>query len=447
MRRVSFNLNFLTDEVFPGNTQTVNDSDVFGLTTGDVRTGPFLLLSPVVPANGSYSGTVKPVQPADFSDGLIMESNFGVFPTIPDASQFRGQTGFRNYFFTVEPGVHTWTFFVADSHTDGVASALLIDNLRISVSAAGAAPASFGTVTMPPALSLNGVGTDVDSIAFWEAPDPAETRMYVTSKGDEWLEVWKFPFAGNELTAIQFPANINGVAVDQATGPVPGWEASPFAIGFLNADGHMFHCNEALRLLVGYTADQLALMPVARYTHPDDVPAAVSCFRRLLEGEISSYRLDIRLIGEGGGAIWIDCYVATNHQEDGALWTALVMVQDITSRKVAEVGMRNENARLSRIVEIQAEIAATQLELEAASQLIAERAKELTNSDGAMVSVLNGDETLARAVIGSTTGRGGSASRCATTGGTSAHSPSQRKLSRTRIAARSSCWRSSCPRR
>ena len=43
------------------------------------------------------------------------------------------------------------------------------------------------------------------------------------------------------------------------------------------------------------------------------------------------------------------------------------MVQDITSRKLAELGLRNENARLSRVVEIQAEIAATELELEAAS--------------------------------------------------------------------------------
>jgi hypothetical protein len=77
---VSFDLNFLTDEVFPGNSQDINDSDVFGLTTGDVRTGPYLLLSAVAPADGSYTGTAQQLRPADFSDGLIVESNFGVFP-------------------------------------------------------------------------------------------------------------------------------------------------------------------------------------------------------------------------------------------------------------------------------------------------------------------------------------------------------------------------------
>ncbi|MGI8604709.1 MAG: hypothetical protein ACR2OZ_17195 [Verrucomicrobiales bacterium] len=77
--------------------------------------------------------------------------------------------------------------------------------------------ANFGTVTIAPAFNLNGAGTDIDSIAFWEAPEPAETLMFVTGKGNDRLEVWKYPFAGSELPPVQFPANINGVAVDQQT--------------------------------------------------------------------------------------------------------------------------------------------------------------------------------------------------------------------------------------
>ena len=80
---------------------------------------------------------------------------------------------------------------------------------------AGIAP--FGTVTVAPAFELNGAGTNVDSIAFFEAPDPASTLMFVTGKNNDRLEVWRYPFAGNELPSLLFPANINGVAVDQAT--------------------------------------------------------------------------------------------------------------------------------------------------------------------------------------------------------------------------------------
>jgi ELWxxDGT repeat protein len=87
---------------------------------------------------------------------------------------------------------------------------------RVGFIASGVLP-NFGTITIPPTLSLNGAGTNIDSIAFWEAPDPADTRMFVTGKGNDVVEVWKFPFAGNELPAILFPANVNGVAVDQET--------------------------------------------------------------------------------------------------------------------------------------------------------------------------------------------------------------------------------------
>ena len=76
---------------------------------------------------------------------------------------------------------------------------------------------AFGTITLPPAFDVNGAGSDVDSIAFWEAPEPTNMLMFVTGKANDTLEVWKYPFAGNELPPKLFPANINGVEVDQAT--------------------------------------------------------------------------------------------------------------------------------------------------------------------------------------------------------------------------------------
>ena len=76
---------------------------------------------------------------------------------------------------------------------------------------------TFGTVTLAAAFELNGAGSDVDSIAFWEAPDPTNTLLIVTAKANDLLEVWKYPFQGNELPPKQFTANVNGVAVDQET--------------------------------------------------------------------------------------------------------------------------------------------------------------------------------------------------------------------------------------
>jgi PAS domain S-box-containing protein len=180
------------------------------------------------------------------------------------------------------------------------------------------------------------------------------------------------------------------------------WEGSPFGIAFLSADGHIVDSNEAMQSITGYDADELALMPVASYTHPDDNPESVASFRRLLAGEIDSYRLEMRLIRKDGGVMWVDSFSTAMYDSPGAARTPVSMVQDITSRKVAELALRDQNARLSRVVETQAEIAADDLDLDGVSELVARRALELTAADGAVVCILDGDELVTRAAIGST---------------------------------------------
>lgn len=79
----------------------------------------------------------------------------------------------------------------------------------------------FGTVSVPAAFILDGQGENVDSIAFWEAPDPADTLMFVTAKNNQVVEVWQHPFVANELTPLTHSSfgtgntRSNGVAVDQ----------------------------------------------------------------------------------------------------------------------------------------------------------------------------------------------------------------------------------------
>ena len=180
------------------------------------------------------------------------------------------------------------------------------------------------------------------------------------------------------------------------------WEGSPFGFAFLNADGHVVDSNEAMRSITGYDAHELASMPVASYTHLDDNPASIASFRRLITGETDSYRIETRLVQKGGGSVWVDSHVTAMQDAPAGSRSAFSMFQDITARKLAEVALRDQNSRLSRVVETQAEIAAADLELDGVSELVAQRAQELTGADGATVTILDGDELLTTAEIGST---------------------------------------------
>lgn len=75
----------------------------------------------------------------------------------------------------------------------------------------------FGTVTIAASemeFEVSGDGENIDSIAFWEASDPAQSLMFVTSKNNASIEVYRYPFK-NQQTTISCGDASNGVWVDQ----------------------------------------------------------------------------------------------------------------------------------------------------------------------------------------------------------------------------------------
>jgi myo-inositol-hexaphosphate 3-phosphohydrolase len=83
-----------------------------------------------------------------------------------------------------------------------------------------------GTTTVPADYVATGAGENVDSIAFWEAPDPVDSQMFVTSKDRSLVEVWNYPYASadDEQSPLTHPcleadadSATNGVLVDQET--------------------------------------------------------------------------------------------------------------------------------------------------------------------------------------------------------------------------------------
>jgi 3-phytase len=75
----------------------------------------------------------------------------------------------------------------------------------------------FGTATIAASdieFDAKGDGENVDSIGFWEAPEPAQSLMFVTSKDNSSIEVYQYPFKSQQTTIACGQAS-NGVWVDQ----------------------------------------------------------------------------------------------------------------------------------------------------------------------------------------------------------------------------------------
>lgn len=83
---------------------------------------------------------------------------------------------------------------------------------------------AFRSVTVTADFDAVGAGVNVDTIAFWDAPDPTQSLMFVTSKNRSLVEVWMYPYASarDEGTPLRHDclqatssSATNGVVVDQ----------------------------------------------------------------------------------------------------------------------------------------------------------------------------------------------------------------------------------------
>lgn len=79
----------------------------------------------------------------------------------------------------------------------------------------------FGTLqdskvaSVAPDFFLDGDGTNIDSPEFFEADNFQDTLLFVSGKGNDTIEIWKFPFLGSQLVPLKRDSLPNGLDIDQ----------------------------------------------------------------------------------------------------------------------------------------------------------------------------------------------------------------------------------------
>ncbi len=92
--------------------------------------------------------------------------------------------------------------------------------------------------------------------------------------------------------------------------------------------------------MLGYSSSELKQMTWAELTHPDDLPADVEQFNRIVSGVIDSYVLDKRFIRKDGRVIWTTLGVNCVRNVNRSLKYTVAVLTDITDRKLAEEALR-----------------------------------------------------------------------------------------------------------
>jgi len=178
------------------------------------------------------------------------------------------------------------------------------------------------------------------------------------------------------------------------------FEGASVGIVRVGADGRALEVNSAVLRMLGYSAEDHSAHSFDLFTHPEDVPETVELMRQLMAGQRDSYEQDKRYIRKDGGLMWVHVRAWLEPETGNQPRTAIAMIENINERKLAEIALRNNSARLARVVETQRDIAAAGVDLVGIMKLIVERSQALTVAEGAIVSMLEGDDLVVGAASG-----------------------------------------------
>ena len=105
-----------------------------------------------------------------------------------------------------------------------------------------------------------------------------------------------------------------------------GFDAAPVGLAFATTDGHWLNVNERFRVIVGYTREELARISLDSLTHPEDAKKETAMMRKLMAGDVDSYRLEKRVMDKRGKyrtlAITATCVRADNGEPEFLVYVA-----------------------------------------------------------------------------------------------------------------------------
>jgi two-component system, cell cycle sensor histidine kinase and response regulator CckA len=152
-------------------------------------------------------------------------------------------------------------------------------------------------------------------------------------------------------------------------------------------DGNLLDANDAAAALLWYGVEELRTMHSSALFDPPDLAETPPRADELREQR--ELRAERRFRRKDGALI--DVEYSSRLLDDGRVHTSL---RDVTQRKRNEDRLRTSLGRLHAIVETQREISALELDPNAVTAAIVERAQRLAGADGASVAWFDGDESV-----------------------------------------------------
>lgn len=124
------------------------------------------------------------------------------------------------------------------------------------------------------------------------------------------------------------------------------FEEGPLGMAFVDHNLKFVKINATLCKMVGYSEEELLGRSFADITHPDDVTKDVESGKKMLRGELPSYKTEKRYIRKDGSLIWVSLTASIIRDKQGNPLYTLGLVGDITDRKQFEQQILEQSQQL-----------------------------------------------------------------------------------------------------
>ncbi|MEG4057150.1 MULTISPECIES: PAS domain S-box protein [unclassified Microcoleus] len=125
------------------------------------------------------------------------------------------------------------------------------------------------------------------------------------------------------------------------------FDDAPIALGLASVrDYRTIKVNEAHRQMLGYSDSELATMTFTELTHPEDLQGDAEQVKQLVDGHISRFQREKRLIKKNGELMWANLTVTLIRDREGIPLYSMGAIEDISYRKRAEMEFQQLKERL-----------------------------------------------------------------------------------------------------
>jgi PAS domain S-box-containing protein len=141
------------------------------------------------------------------------------------------------------------------------------------------------------------------------------------------------------------------------------FESSAVGIVLVDEDQRIVAANGAFQKMLGYTAEELALLGPIEITHEDDRQTTQDLIKEMLTDRQFGYDIEKRYLRKDGTVVWARVSTARPPDPNSELRGIPAIIEDITERRRAEDAMQGARdallrvARLNTIGELSASIA------------------------------------------------------------------------------------------